>query len=348
LRTGSRADSPKPRRRGLVFGIASFFAVLVLAGIGAVTYELTHGLPPAGGSADVRVVPGSSARSIARALRDAGVPLNQWEFVVAASLSHATRSLRAGRYHIEGQPTLLDLVEKFRRGDVEREQMTIVEGSTFAELRAAIAASEDLRHDTRNWTAEQILHAIGAGEEQAEGLFAPDTYTFDPDASDLEVYRPAYLAQRDRLERAWQARSADLPYKNSYEALIMASIVEKETGQTKERRQVAAVFVNRQRLGMPLQTDPTVIYGMGEQYAGRLHKRDLQSDTPYNTYTRAGLPPTPIALPGKAAIDAALEPEASKALYFVARGDGSSEFSNTLAEHNRAVDRYQRATVKHE
>jgi UPF0755 protein len=329
-----------------VFRIFLFLVVLALGGAGAVAYELMRSLPPAGGAVDVRVVPGSSARSIARSLRDAGVPVRQWEFVIAASLTHATRSLRAGRYHIEGQPTLLDLIEKFRRGDVEREQLTIVEGSTFLDLRAAIAASEDLRHDTSKWAPAQILQAIGAKEEHPEGLFAPDTYTFDPDASDLEVFRAAYLEQKERLGHAWDARAPELPYRSSYEALIMASIVEKETGQSTERRQVAAVFVNRQRLGMPLQTDPTVIYGLGEQYSGRLHKRDLQADTPYNTYTRAGLPPTPIAMPGKAAIDAALNPEVSKALYFVARGDGSSEFSNTLAEHNKAVDRYQRSAPK--
>jgi len=306
-------------------------------------YELVRPLEVPRDGVEVRVVPGSTARLVARQLREAGVAVNSWEFVVAATLTRTTRSLRAGRYSVGQGASILSLVEKLRRGDVEHGQLTIVEGSSFADLRSVLAQSIELRHDTADWTESQILHAIGAQETRAEGLFAPDTYIFDPGSSDVEVYRQAYLAQKDRIERAWQARAADLPYADTYEALIMASIIEKETGRTEERRQVAAVFVNRKRLGMPLQTDPTVIYGLGSRFDGRLHKRDLQTDTPYNTYTRVGLPPTPISLPGRAAIEAALNPDPTKALYFVGRGDGSSEFSLTLAEHNRAVDRYQRA-----
>jgi UPF0755 protein len=186
------------------------------------------------------------------------------------------------------------------------------------------------------------MQAVGAPDLPPEGLFAPDTYAYDAGASDLDVLRQAYRAQSARLEQAWQTRAADLPFKSPYEALIMASIVEKETGQPDERRRIAGVFVNRQRRGMLLQTDPTVIYGLGERFDGNLRKRDLLADGPYNTYTRVGLPPTPIALPGRAAIAAALDPEPTRALYFVSRGDGSSEFSESLAEHNRAVDRYQR------
>jgi UPF0755 protein len=279
-------------------------------------------------------------------LREAGVPLHSWEFVAAATLTHATRSLRPGRYRIEGSTSVLDLVEKFRRGDFEREQLTVVEGSTFAEMRAVLAHSGDLRHDTVDWSDAQILKAVGAPEAAAEGLFAPDTYTFDPGSSDVDIYHQAYAAQRDRLLRAWERRGQSLPYTDPYQSLVMASIIEKETGRPDERRLIAAVFVNRQRRGMPLQTDPTVIYGLGRNYEGRLHKRDLLRDTPYNTYTRAGLPPTPISLPGRAAIEAALDPDQSKALYFVARGDGSSEFSETLADHNRAVDRFQRGMTR--
>lgn len=241
---------------------------------------------------------------------------------------------------------MADLLDKFRRGDVQREQLTVVEGTTFEDLRKLLAQCQELRHDTAQWSEQQILRAAGAVESHAEGLFAPDTYLFDPGSSDVELYRRAYEAQKDRIEHAWQSRAADLPYRDSYQALIMASIIEKETGRPEERSWVAAVFVNRQRLGMPLQTDPAVIYGLGPRFDGRLHKRDLQSDTPYNTYIRAGLPPTPISLPGRAAIEAALNPEPTKALYFVARGDGSSEFSSTLAEHNRAVERFQRAGVR--
>lgn len=322
-------------------GLILFLALITAASWA--WYEIGRPLQVPGGSVEVRVASGATARSIARQLREVGVSVNAWEFVLVATVSRATHSLRAGRYRIGSGINMAGLVEKFRRGDVLREQLTIVEGSTFEDVRAAFAQCQDLRHDTADWSEAQILHAVGAPEAHAEGLFAPDTYLFDPGSSDVELYRQAYLAQKERIESAWQGRAPDLPYANSYQALIMASIIEKETGRSEERGRVAAVFVNRQRLGMPLQTDPAVIYGLGSRFDGRLHKRDLQSDTPYNTYLRAGLPPTPISLPGRAALEAALNPEPVKALYFVARGDGSSEFSSTLAEHNRAVERFQRA-----
>jgi UPF0755 protein len=173
-------------------------------------------------------------------------------------------------------------------------------------------------------------------------MFFPDTYLFAKGSSDIQVYQQAHASQLKRLNDAWEARAANLPYQSKYEALIMASIIEKETGQPSERAQIAAVFVNRLKTGMLLQTDPTVIYGMGDKYQGKIYKRDLLTDTPYNTYTRAGLPPTPIALPGLASITAALNPARSDALYFVARGDGTSHFSENLSEHNRAVNKYQR------
>lgn len=309
-------------------------------------YEISRPLQIPGDAVEVRVASGAGARSIARELREVGVSINTWEFVLIASVTRSTHTLRAGRYRIAAGTNMADLLDKFRRGDVQREQLTVVEGTTFEDLRKLLAQCQELRHDTAQWSEQQILRAAGAVESHAEGLFAPDTYLFDPGSSDVELYRRAYEAQKDRIEHAWQSRAADLPYRDSYQALIMASIIEKETGRPEERSWVAAVFVNRQRLGMPLQTDPAVIYGLGPRFDGRLHKRDLQSDTPYNTYIRAGLPPTPISLPGRAAIEAALNPEPTKALYFVARGDGSSEFSSTLAEHNRAVERFQRAGVR--
>ena len=308
-------------------------------------YEIARPLPVPGEAVEVRVASGAGARSIARQLREAGVTISSWEFVLVATVTRSTHSLRAGRYRIAAGTNMADLLEMFRRGDVQREQLTVVEGISFEDLRKLVAQCQDLRHDTVQWSEEQILHSVGAVEAHAEGLFAPDTYLFDPGSSDVELYRRAYESQKDRLERAWQTRADDLPYHDRYQALIMASIIEKETGRPEERGRVAAVFVNRQRRGMPLQTDPAVIYGLGSRFDGRLHKRDLQSDTAYNTYTRAGLPPTPISLPGRAAIEAALNPDPSKALYFVARGDGSSEFSSTLAEHNQAVERFQRAAV---
>jgi len=326
-----------------LYKVALFLLFALVTVVAWTWYEIERPLKLPGEAVEVRVASGATARSIARQLRDAGVGLNDWEFVVAATVTRTTHSLRAGRYRIAAGASILSLVEKFRRGDVQREQLTILEGSTFEELRVVFAQSQELRHDTAGWTERQILQAVGAGEAHAEGLFAPDTYVFDPASSDVDLYRQAYLAQKERIEQAWQGRAADLPYADRYQALIMASIIEKETGRPEERGRVAAVFVNRQRLGMPLQTDPAVIYGLRSRFDGRLHKRDLQSDTPYNTYTRAGLPPTPISLPGRAAIEAALNPDPIQALYFVARGDGSTEFSTTLAEHNRAVDRYQRS-----
>jgi UPF0755 protein len=213
-------------------------------------------------------------------------------------------------------------------------------------LRQQVDSAPELQHQTVKLGDSQLLQAIGATQKDPEGLFAPDTYVFDPGSSDLDLYRRAYRTQVERIARAWDARAPDLPYHDAYEALIMASLVEKETGQADERRRVAAVFVNRQRLRMPLQTDPSVVYGLGDRFDGRLHRKDLQSDTPYNTYLRTGLPPTPIALPGQASIEAALNPEATKDLYFVARGDGTSQFSATLAEHQRAVDRFQKTGAR--
>jgi UPF0755 protein len=226
---------------------------------------------------------------------------------------------------------------------VLRERLTIVEGWTFRELRAALGAAADLRQDSARLTDAELLRAIGATESHPEGLFAPDTYLFDPGSSDLDLLRSAYRAQLAQVAQAWEKRAADAPLKSPYELLILASIVEKETGQADERALVAAVFVNRLKIGMRLQTDPTVIYGLGEKFDGNLRKRDLLADGPYNSYTRAGLPPTPIALPGRASLLAAVTPAPSRALYFVARGDGTSQFSETLTEHNRAVAKYQLA-----
>jgi UPF0755 protein len=199
-----------------------------------------------------------------------------------------------------------------------------------------------LKHDTSDMSDEELLAKVAPGYSKPEGLFFPDTYLFARGASDLQIYRQAHALMQKRLDDAWASRAAGLPYKSPYEALIMASIVEKETGRKADRDLIAGVFVNRLKQGMLLQTDPTVIYGMGERYKGNIHKRDLQTDTPYNTYLRAGLPPTPIALPGAASIAAALNPARTDALYFVARGDGTSHFSNTLTEHNQAVNKYQR------
>ena len=290
---------------------------------------------------EIVVAPGASARAIAQALRENGVDVNADLFVAAARWTEAAQKLRAGRYEVTRGMRIADVIDRLVRGETLKERLTIVEGWTFREMRAALASHPLLKRDSEKMTDAQVLAALGSTEPHPEGLFAPDTYVFDAGSSDLDILRQAYRAQQTRLAKAWQDRAADLPLKSPYEALVLASIVEKETGQSAERGMIAGVFVNRLRIGMLLQTDPTVIYGLGQKFDGNLRKRDLTADTPYNTYTRAGLPPTPIALPGPASIEAALRPEQTRALYFVARGDGTSQFSETLAEHNRAVARYQ-------
>jgi len=237
---------------------------------------------------------------------------------------------------------MLDLLRKLTRGDVTQAEIAFIEGWTFRQIRERLDAHPDVRHDTKGLSDAEVMRLIGAAQGVAEGLFFPDTYLFSKQGRDIEVLRRAYRSMQRHLAREWESRAAGLPYADAYQALIMASIVEKETGRDQDRPLVAAVFVNRLRQGMLLQTDPTVIYGIGEKFDGNLRKRDLLTDTPYNTYTRSGLPPTPIAMPGLASLLAALHPAASQAVYFVARGDGSSQFSRTLDEHNQAVNRYQR------
>jgi UPF0755 protein len=325
--------------------LAAALLLLLLAAIAGVLawrwYE--HALPMESERVEVRIAPGSSARSIARQLQAAGVRVNEEMFIAVARATEATNRLRAGRYEVTRGMSVHELIDKLRRGEVLREKLTIVEGWTVREMRAALAGVPELRQDSAKMSDAELLRAIGAAESHPEGLFAPDTYLFDPGSSDLDLLRSAYRAQAAQLAQAWDRRSADLPLKSPYEGLILASIVEKETGQAAERGLVAGVFANRLRIGMRLQTDPTVIYGLGDKFDGNLRKRDLLADGPYNSYTRAGLPPTPIALPGRAALQAVMNPPATRALYFVARGDGSSQFSETLAEHNRAVARYQLA-----
>jgi UPF0755 protein len=251
-------------------------------------------------------------------------------------------ALRAGVYTLDKPLTPLALYATFERGDVSQAIVQFIEGRNWREVRAILAAQPLLKHDSADMSDAELLQAIGAKESHLEGLLFPDTYFYAPHTSDLDVLRRAYRLQHDKLLAAWETRTPGLPYRTPYEALIMASIVEKETGAAFERPRIAGVFLNRLKRGMRLQTDPTVIYGLGERFDGNLRKTDLQTDTPYNTYTRSGLPPTPIAMPSEAAIEAALNPARTDALYFVARGDGTHVFSSTLEAHNRAVNRYQR------
>ena len=285
------------RKRALTLAAVLVLA-LVAAAYGGRWYVVERPLPMRDDKAEFRVKPGASARGVALAVREAGVDVNALAFEALSRTTGVAQSLRAGRYTIERGTTLAQLIAKLRAGDVTLERLTIVEGITFREMRALLAATSELRQDSRDMTPAQLLQAIGASETHPEGLFAPDTYLYDPGSSDLEIWRRAYRAQMNALQEAWNSRAPGLPYALPYEALIMASIVEKETGQPSERGLIAGVFVNRLKRGMLLQTDPTVIYGLGERFDGNLRKRDLVTDTPYNSYTRSGLPPTPIALPG--------------------------------------------------
>ncbi len=292
------------------------------------------------------IQPGSSLSSAAQQIGAAGVPMQVRLFELLGRVTGKGNKLKAGSYEIKPGTTPLRLLDQLARGEFAQESVVIIEGWTFKQMRTALNQHPGLRHDTANMSERELLARIAPQYQNAEGLFFPDTYLFAKGSSDWQIYKQAHSMLHKRLTQAWEQRDARLPYASPYDALIMASIIEKETGQKSERGKIAGVFLNRLKQGMLLQTDPTVIYGMGERYQGKIYKRDLETDTPYNTYTRSGLPPTPIALPGVASLTAALEPTPTSALYFVARNDGSSQFSDNLTEHNRAVNKYQRQPAK--
>lgn len=330
----------KPVRRLLL--VLLFLIAMAAVAVGAGAWWLGQPLRTSSASIELEIEPGTSPRSVAQAVVDAGVDTDARLLYYWFRLSQQDRQIRAGNYEITAGTTPRSLLQKLVRGEESLRAITLVEGWTFRQVRAQMAANEFLKNDTAAMTEAQIMEALGKPGLAAEGRFFPDTYTFAKGSSDLAVLRRAMRSMERHLQEVWEQRAPDTPLKNMDEALILGSIVEKETGRTSDRGQIASVFINRLRIGMRLQTDPTVIYGMGEAFDGNLRRRDLQTDTPWNTYTRAGLPPTPIALPGKDSMMAAVRPDASKALYFVARGDGSSHFSTSLDEHNRAVNRYQR------
>jgi UPF0755 protein len=285
---------------------------------------------------------GSSMRRASNQIASEGVPVNPtWLWLLARATDKASQ-IQAGTYELKPGTTPLQLINKMVSGEVMKETLTIIEGWTFRQMRNVINAHPALKHDTAKLSDSELIARIAPQYNHPEGLFFPETYVFAPGTSDLLIYRQAFALMQQHLNAAWESRNTALPYKTPYDALVMASIVEKETGHELERDMVASVFVNRLRIGMRLQTDPTVIYGMGEQYQGNIRRKDLTTDTPYNTYTRAGLPPTPIALPGRASIYATFHPAESTSFYFVSRGDGTSHFSPTLQEHNAAVNKYIR------
>ena len=317
-------------------------AAVVLAGAGAWWLQQPLALQNRAEALDLSIEPGLGARSVADNVAGAGVEVNTSLLYAWFRLSGQARKIKAGSYEIERGTTPYTLLQLLVQGQESLRSVTLVEGWTFSQFRAALAKAPDLRMVMPDLTPEQVMAQLGQPNQYWEGRFFPDTYTYAKGSTDIAVLKRALHAMDKRLAAAWAQRSAASPLKTPYDALVLASIVEKETGKATDRPLVGGVFNNRLRIGMLLQTDPTVIYGMGERFDGNLRKRDLQADTPWNTYMRAGLPPTPIAMPGAASLLAAVQPANTKALYFVARGDGSSQFSESLAEHNRAVNKYQR------
>ena len=290
---------------------------------------------------EISIKPKSSLTSIANQLVEQGVLKQALPFVLLTRILHKEASLQAGDYTLNKNINPYNLILSLNHGKTTQGSITFIEGKTFKLMRAKLAKNDAVKISTQALTEAEIMRVVGKGEKHAEGLFFPDTFYFDRGTVDTVLLKRSYDIMQTKLEAAWNGRASGLPYKSSYEALIMASIVEKETGKASERPMIAGVFINRLHIGMRLQTDPTVIYGMGDKYNGNIRRTDLTTDTIYNTYTRDGLPPTPIAMPGAASIEAALHPEKTKALYFVGKGDGSHAFSNSLAEHNRAVAKYQ-------
>jgi UPF0755 protein len=305
-------------------------------------YATTEVAPPAL-PAQFSLNSGSGLRIAANQMERAGVLRHPDLFVIMGRLLGEAGNLKPGIYEVDRPLNPYGLLRKITEGDVTQHAITFVEGWTFRQMRKALDDHPGFRHDSRDMSEADLLKRLGAKVTSPEGLFFPDTYHFDAGSSDILVLKRAYRLMQSHLDAQWAGRAANLPFTTPYEALTLASIVEKETGKPVDRPLVAAVFVNRLRKGMMLQADPTVIYGMGDVFDGNIRKRDLTTDTPYNTYTRIGLPPTPIAMPGLASLAATLNPPASDVLYFVAKGDGTSYFSKTLGEHERAVTKYQRS-----
>jgi UPF0755 protein len=316
--------------------------LLVLSITAASWWWLNSPLTLAQPSVELSIDPGTSPRTVANKTVSSGVQTSPWLLFGWFRLSGQARQIKAGNYELVTGLTPISLLSKLTRGEEALRSITLVEGWTFQQVLAALAKAEQLTQDTQGLSEREIMQKLGRANSPAEGHFYPDTYTYAKGSSDLKLLARALRAMDQRLAAAWAVRDMNSPLKTPDDLLTLASIVEKETGSANDRDMIASVFINRLRKGMLLQTDPTVIYGMGEKFDGNLRRRDLLTDTPWNTYIRAGLPPTPISMPGKASLIAAAQPATSQALYFVARGDGSSHFSDNLDAHNRAVNTYQR------
>ena len=321
-------------RRGL--GVGAAIAMLLLSYL---VYAWSVGLDTSDKIYTVK--PGTTLKSFTRELHRDGLLPDRFSMVWLSYLRGQHRSLKVGEYRFKSGVSQRELLDIVTSGRSIQYALLIPEGWNFREVMQALNSAEKLEHTLKGLSANMVMEQLGKAGIHPEGRFFPDTYYYTAGTSDRVLMQQAFARMEQRLASEWAEREKDLPYKTPYEALIMASIVEKETGVPQERPEIAGVFVNRLRIGMRLQTDPTVIYGVGESFDGNLRRRDLRRDTPYNTYTRKGLPPTPIAMPGGDAIHAALHPAKTEYLYFVSRGDGSHYFSSTLKEHQNAVVKYQ-------
>lgn len=292
--------------------------------------------------------PGTSVSALSRDLENRKIISNRMYFSVWARVTGSARKMKAGEYLLSPEINVFQLFQLMQKGKVKLYSITLVEGLTFKQMMQEINKSSSLSHELNNLSPQQIMQKIGYSAEHPEGRFFPDTYLFPKGMSDIDLLKQSYRQMQTRLETAWENHDKDLPLKNAYEALTLASIVEKESAIPEERTRIAGVFINRLRKGMRLQTDPTVIYGIGDKYDGNIRFRDLRKDTPYNTYTRKGLPPTPIAMPGQGSLDAVSHPDTTEYIYFVAMSDKSGRhiFSKTLKEHEHAVDLHQRKKKK--
>jgi UPF0755 protein len=327
-------------RAARTIAVAILLCAIGAAGFAWWTLERPLALPQSPFEFDVK--PGMSLSAVAHELQAVSVLPQSWPMIALARFQGVDRAIKAGSYEIETGITLRQLLGRLTQGDATQTSFAIIEGSTFAQVRRALRDGGQVRNTVLELPDAELMARLGAPGQGAEGRFFPDTYFFAAGSNDVAVLRRAHDAMTGRLAAAWEKRAEGLPLASPDEALILASIVEKETGRPVDRPLIASVFINRLKQGMRLQTDPTVIYGMGDKFDGNLRRRDLDTDTPWNTYTRDGLPPTPIALPSQASLDAVLHPPPTDYLYFVARGDGSSQFSSNLADHNRAVAKFQR------
>jgi UPF0755 protein len=332
-------EAARARGRGVIIVLLALI-ILAAAGGYALMGQEFHAPGPAAADVRLKVAAGESTRAVLARLGGLGAVARPREVELYLRVRRRIPRIEIGTYDIPAHSSPADIIRMFEQGRVMLDQLTVVEGARFADFRRELDAQPDIGHTLRGKTDAEVMAALGHAGESPEGRFFPDTYRFAPGTSDLTLLGMAYERMAAVLAKAWEQRSGDLPYDTPYQALILASIVEKETGVADERARIAGVFANRLRRGMRLQSDPTVIYGLGGQYDGTIHTRDLTTDTQYNSYTRSGLPPTPISLPGLDALLAVVHPEQTEELYFVATGQGGHHFSKTLAEHDAELRVY--------